>query len=148
MLPGSHRLDVRVVADLLHGPAFRDEATARDATRALPAHMIVSRPGDGIVIDEHLWHASVDGHNRHQWSAGYVLDPDTAEEELAVGAYLSSQFLPDDHLDYDPTDYPHYGVALRGGSSRWLAQLERLERLGARAAAVAEQRAGQGGARR
>jgi hypothetical protein len=137
VLPGSHRLDERVLSDVLHGPAFRDEASAREATRVVPSHVITSRPGDVIVFDEHIWHASVGGKNRHQWSATYVLDPATPEEELAVRAYLASEFVPGMALDYDPTGYPYYGEPFRAISpTRWTAQLDRL---GAFAAAAAEQ---------
>lgn len=137
VLPGSHRLDGRVLSDVLHGPAFRDPATAMAAVRAVPAHVISSRPGDVTVFDEHIWHASVDGRHRRQWSASFVLDPATEEEELAVRAYLASQFVAGTDLDYDPTRYPHYGAPLRTECPpRWYAQLERL---GATAAAAAEQ---------
>lgn len=137
VLPGSHRLDERVLRDVLHGPAFRDDAGYREATRAVPSHVIRSRPGDVIVFDEHIWHASFGGKNRHQWSATYVLDPATPEEELAVRAYLASQFTPGMALDYDPTVYPYYGEPFRAvNPSGWTAKLDRL---GAFAAAAAEQ---------
>lgn len=137
VLPGSHRLDERVLTDVLHGPSFRDEITAREAIQAVPSHVITSRPGDVIVFDEHLWHASVGGKNRRQWSTSYVLDPATPEEELAVRAYLASQFTPGVPLDYDPANYPYYGEPFRALSpSRWTVQLDRL---GAFAAAAAEQ---------
>jgi hypothetical protein len=136
VLPGSHRLDERVLRDLLQGEVFRG-GTWRAATAAVPAHAIASRPGDVIVFDEHLWHASHGGRNRHQWSAAFVLDPQCAEEEWAVRRYLASQFIAGMALDYDPTHYPWYGSGLRDGCPpRWYAQLERL---GAVAAAAAEQ---------
>ena len=138
VLPGSHRLDERVLSPVLHGPAFRSEDSWRPAIRQVPCHVVETVPGDVIVFDEHLWHASVGGRHRHQWSAEFVLDPVGPEEELAVRAYLASQFSPDDSLDYDPTHYPYYGPALRSdGPARWMAQLDRL---GALAAADAEQR--------
>jgi hypothetical protein len=137
VLPGSHRLDERVLSQVLHGPAFRSEDSWRRAIRQVPCHVIETVPGDVIVFDEHLWHASFGGRHRHQWSAEFVLDPACPEEELAVRAYLASQFSPDYSLDYDPTHYPYYGPALRSeGPARWIAQLDRL---GALAAADAEQ---------
>lgn len=140
VLPGSHRLDERVLSDVLHGPAFRDETNWRAATAAVPAHVIDSAPGDVIVFDEHLWHASVGGHNRHQWSADFVLDPATPEEELAVRAYLASQFVAGTELDHDPTHYPYYGERFRAECPDWA---DELERLGAFAAAAAEQASGE-----
>lgn len=136
VLPGSHRLDRRVLTDLLHGPAFRDEeARAREATWQVPAHVITSQPGDVIMFDEHLWHASIGGRNRLQWSTCYVLDPATIEEEQAVRAYLTSQFSTDTQLDYDPTHYPYYGERFRSACPHWATQLDRL---GAFTAAAAE----------
>lgn len=138
VLPGSQLLDERVLRDVMRGPAFRDDTTVRTAVASIPAHVIASTPGDVIVFDEHIWHASINGAHRQQWSASYVLDPVTAEEELAVRAYLASEFSPNHSLDYDPTHYPHYGAALQSSCPpRWFAQLDRL---GAVAAADAEQR--------
>jgi hypothetical protein len=137
VLPGSQRLDERVLFDLMYGPPFREDDTVSAATAAVPAHVVATRPGDVIVLDEHLWHASHGGRNRHQWSACFVLDPGTAEEDLAVRHFLASQFSGPGHLDYDPTHYPWYGRGVREGCPpRWYAQLERL---GAVAAAATEQ---------
>ena len=108
VLPGSHRLDERVLRDLLQGPVFRDDATWRAATGAVPAHVVATRPGDVVVFDEH------------------------------VRQCLASQFIPGMRLDYDPAHYPWYGPGLRDGCPpRWW---DRLEELGAVAAAAAEQR--------
>lgn len=137
VLPGSQHLDERVLRDLMRGPAFRDDERYRAATAQVPAYVIDSRPGDVIVFDEHVWHASVGGRNRLQWSCCYVLDPSTAEEETAVRAYLDSQFSADLTLDYDSTPYPYYGEPFRTGCPpHWV---EQLNRLGAFGAADAEQ---------
>lgn len=78
------------------------------------------------------------GRNRLQWSTCYVLDPATVEEEQAVSAYLASQFVADLRLDYGPRHYPYYGDPFRSPCPpRWS---EQLDRLGALAAAEAEQR--------
>ena len=67
-----------------------------------------------------------------------MLDPATIEEERAVSTYLASQFVADLQLDYDPRNYPYYGDPFRSSCPpRWSAQLDRL---GALAAAEAEQR--------
>jgi hypothetical protein len=92
----------------------------------------------GLTGPQRLWHASSGGRHRHQWSAEFVLDPASPEEELAVRAYLATQFSPNYSLDYDPTHYPDYGPALRSdGPARWIAQLDRR---GALAGADTEQR--------
>ncbi|WP_214407600.1 phytanoyl-CoA dioxygenase family protein [Pseudonocardia lacus] len=145
VLPGSQHLDESVLREVLQGQPFRDDATWRAAVAAVPAHAIASRPGDVIVFDEHLWHASHGGRDRHQWSASFVLDPRRPAEELAVRRYLASQFDAGAELDYDPTHYPWYGCGLRDGCPpRWYAQLRRL---GAVAAADAEQWGARGSGR-
>src|SRR5882757_42021 len=137
VLPGSHRLGGRDLAAFLHGPAFDDEATWREATRQVPAHIIASRPGDVIVFDEKLWHASVDGRYRLQWSTSYVIDPVIEAEDAQLREYLAGQFIPGMTLDYDPAHYPHFGDLFRAVCPpRWATQLDRL---GAFAAAAAEQ---------
>jgi len=138
VLPGSHRLPESDLAPFLNRPEFDDEATWREAIRQVPAHVIVSRPGDVIVFDEHLWHAAVNGSYRMQWSSGYVIDPITSDEDARVRDYLVSQFVPGMTLDYDPAHYPHFGDLFRAVCPpRWVTQLDRL---GAFAAAAAEQR--------
>jgi len=101
-------------------------------------HVISSRPGDVIVFDEKLWHASVDGQYRLQWSTSYVIDPVTSDDDAQVAEYLRGQFVPGMKLDYDPAHYPHFGGLFRAVCPpRWVTQLDRL---GALAAAAAEQR--------
>jgi hypothetical protein len=47
-----------------------------EATLALlPAHVIETEPGDLIVIDEHLFHASSGGAVRRQWRVDYLPVP-------------------------------------------------------------------------
>jgi hypothetical protein len=65
-----------------------------------------------------------------------------ARGDAAVRRFSASQFEPGEHgLDYDPRRYPDYGDHFRRRApTRWVRELERL---GAFAAAAAEEVAGQ-----
>jgi hypothetical protein len=95
-----------------------------------------------IIFDEHLWHASVGGHDRLQWSAVSVKEPTSVDEDAAVRGVLASAFEPDEHgLDDDPRRSRYYGDHFRRRApTRWVRELDRL---GAFAAAAAEEAAGQ-----
>lgn len=127
VMPGSHALPEEHFEPVMSTDAFRNEKTWRRATRDTPCHVIESWPGDVIFFDERLWHASVDGHDRRQWSATFVKGPTTSEEEDEVRDYLGSQFVPGLELDYDAGKYPNYGSFFRSTApERWVTQLERL----------------------
>ncbi len=133
VLPCSHRVPVRLLRSVLQSPEFRDAAD-------VPGVALATTPGDVIVFDEHLWHASHGGHDRLQWSAVFVKDPATPEEDDAVARFLESQFSPDSTLDYDPVRYPYYGEHFRRvAPPRWV---EQLGRLGAFDAAAGEEASG------
>lgn len=138
VLPGSHVLPAGHINPVMTDEVPFDEERWRQATRDIPCHVIDSQPGDVILFDEHLWHASIDGRNRRLWSAFFVKDPKTRDEETKVRNYLASQFVPDMDLDYDARRYPSYGRSFRKHApKRWV---ERLDRLGAFAAADQEER--------
>jgi len=140
VLPGSHNVPYEHLASFFHGGRFRDEGGWREAVAAAPGHVVATMPGDVIVFDEHLWHASANGRNRRQWAAAYVADPTTEEDEAAVGRYLASQFGVGGQLDYDPDRFPYYGAHFRRvAPPRWV---EQLGRLGAFDAAAEEERTG------
>jgi Phytanoyl-CoA dioxygenase (PhyH) len=124
VLPGSHRLDERVLSPVMYGPAFRSEDSWRRAIGQVPCHVIETVPGDVIVFDEHLWHASIGGRHRLQWSAEFVLDPASPEEELAVGpTWPASSARTTPWITTRPTtrttDQPSVPMGRRGGSRSW-----------------------------
>jgi hypothetical protein len=51
----------------------------RVAVPDVPAFTCETQPGDVIAFDSHLFHASVGGRDRLQWSAVFVREPDTDE---------------------------------------------------------------------
>jgi hypothetical protein len=108
--PGSHRSDDRQAG----APGGGDGV-------ALPTD-----PGDVIVFDEHLWHASRGGRDRRQWRVDYVADPATAREEDAVRAYFAATFDPAWDGGYDVDRYPTYGPHWLASDRPWVARLRAL----------------------
>jgi hypothetical protein len=100
---------------------------------ACPLVVLATDPGDVIVLDEHLWHASSGGGERRQWRVDYVAD-EGREEDLRE--YYRAQYAPGWDGGYDAERYPTYGPTWRGVDARWS---ERLEALGAFALADAEE---------
>lgn len=136
VLPGSHALPEEHFDEIWPGNVDDDDAW-QEANRAVPCHVIDSRPGDLIIFDERLWHASVGGRDRRQRSATFVGDPKTSDDETLVRERLASEFVLDLELDYDASRFPYYGTYFRETApSRWV---QRLERLGAFDAAGAEE---------
>jgi hypothetical protein len=118
--PGSHRR-----------PEAADVIDHGSEGVALP-----TEPGDVIVFDERLWHASFGGTDRRQWRVDFVVEPRTASEEAAVRAYFAGTYAPDWDGGYDVDRYPTYGP-------HWLASgrpaVERLRELGVYDLAAAEE---------
>lgn len=116
VLPGSHR---------------------EGSAAALPVHVITTEPGDVILFDERLHHASTGGGTRRQWRIDYLLDPRTTEAEAETRAYFESIYPPDWNGGYDVVRYPSYGPAFRDSGRPSVA---RLEALGVYALADAQER--------
>jgi hypothetical protein len=101
VLPGSHRPE--------YGDAIRAlGATGMPAT-ALPAHVIESEPGDLILMDEHLFHASFSGGVRRQWRVDFLPLPTDADAERDTKTYFEQLYPPDWEGGYDVDRYPSYG---------------------------------------
>jgi predicted acetyltransferase len=118
MLPGSHRPELT--------GALRSFGAAGMAATALPAHVIATEPGDVIVFDEHLFHASSGGGSRRQWRADYVRDPADAEAERHTRAYFAGIYPPDWDGKYDVDRFPSYGVDWQRSGRRSAARLAEL----------------------
>ncbi|HKA02812.1 MAG TPA: alpha/beta fold hydrolase [Acidimicrobiales bacterium] len=98
-------------------------------------HVLATVPGDLIVFDEHVEHASFNGCNRLQWSASYVADD--GRDDAALARYLAGQFGVGGNLGYDVERYPYYGTHFRRTfPAVWV---QRLDHLGAFAAAALEE---------
>jgi hypothetical protein len=101
VLPGSHR------GELAAG--LRRLGAIGASAPALPAHVVETEPGDVIVFDEHLFHASAGGGARRQWRLDYVRDPVGAEAEGYTRSYFEGIYPPDWDGGYDVERFPSYG---------------------------------------
>jgi hypothetical protein len=120
VIPGSHRKEYGdAIRELL-----RDNATAADA--GIPSQVVESQPGDLILIDEHLFHASYGGTARRQWRADYLPVPRDAGEESNTKAYFASIYPADWDGGYDVDRYPSYGPDWRNSCQPFETHLERL----------------------
>ncbi len=125
VLPGSHRPEFGAAVDgYLHGGADVPD---------VPGVALPTAPGDAIVFDEHLYHASSGGRSRRQWRIDFVADDG---DDAVLGQYYRGQYAPGWDGGYDVDRYPSYGHDWRALDRRWDA---RLEELGAYAAAAAEE---------
>jgi hypothetical protein len=96
--------------------------------RATPraAVPLETEPGDVIIFDEHLRHASFGAAApRRQWRIDYFRAPRSAAEEAAVRAYLARVF-PGPPVAYDGAAFPSFGPHWRSSRRPAVAQLERL----------------------
>lgn len=142
VIPGSHRPELgdSVSALLEACPAGASASESNPSMPTLPPTLpdypVSTNPGDVIVFDEHLFHASVGGSDRRQWRVDYVEDPIDADGETRVRSYLSGLYSPLWDGGYDVDRYPSYGAHWRAMDRPWV---RRLDELGAYHAAQAEE---------
>ncbi|MCY1055624.1 phytanoyl-CoA dioxygenase family protein [Nannocystis sp. SCPEA4] len=113
VLPGSHT------------PAYAaavDEYIRR--ADELPGLALPSAPGDAIVFDERLYHASAGGQRRRQWRIDFVADAPDGDDELR--RYFAGQHPPAWDGGYDVDRFPSYGACWRALDPRWDIRLEQL----------------------
>lgn len=118
VLPGSHCRD--------YGDAIRALGAGAKATNALPSHVIETEPGDLILMDEHLFHASSGGAVRRQWRVDYLRVPVDSDAERRTKEYFENLYRADWDGGYDVDRYPSYGFAWRNSRRAAAAQLEDL----------------------
>lgn len=92
----------------------------------LPGYVLDTEPGDMIVFDEHLFHASSGGGVRRQWRADYLRVPVDAAAERETRSYFKDLYAPDWDGRYDAERYPSYGAAWRASGIAAVARLEAL----------------------
>ena len=137
VLPGSHRAEFgRAIGEYIQHRAAAAGTDVEAAVATLPGYSVDTEPGDVIVFDEHLYHASAGGRDRRQWRVDYVEDPADAELEAKVRAYFAGIYPPDWDGGYDVDRFPSYGEHWRGSA---LPGTARLEQLGVYAAAAAQE---------
>ncbi|MDG4830613.1 phytanoyl-CoA dioxygenase family protein [Solwaraspora sp. WMMD1047] len=84
------------------------EKAVRQQVSDLPLTVAETRRGDVIVFDWQIWHASINGVDRLQWSVSYANEPTTAEEEDVFSRFFHSAGSVDPDAPYDTTAYPRY----------------------------------------
>jgi Phytanoyl-CoA dioxygenase (PhyH) len=126
VLPGSHR------------PSPVDAPGGYPTANNAVGEPVETEPGDVIVFDEHLLHASAGGTIRHQWRVDFFADPQTSDETLNAEAFLAGVYQVGWDGGYDLDRYPSYDTAWRQ-CRRPAAQ--RLRQLGAYRLADAEENA-------
>jgi hypothetical protein len=112
-----------------HGPEFSDAICALGtgiAAQTLPAHVVSTEPGDLIVFDEHLFHASCGGGVRRQWRVDFVSDPRTVKAEELAKTYYGGIFPSNWDGGYDVERYPSYGSDWQGSGRASVLRLNQL----------------------
>jgi hypothetical protein len=123
VLPGSHWTD------------FASALTTYVAGGSdLPGIAVPTRPGDAIVFNERLYHASSNGGMRRQWRVDFVADLPGCDDELRE--YFARQYSPGWDGGYEVDRYPTYGEHWRTLDAHWN---ERLAAVGAYQAAAKEE---------
>jgi ectoine hydroxylase-related dioxygenase (phytanoyl-CoA dioxygenase family) len=130
VLPGSHHHSYATA--LAQELSRRGEPQGVETDGGFAGTPLETRPGDIIVFDEHLYHASHGGAARRQWRADYFALPHTDTATTAARMYLAAMYRPGWSGSYDTHRYPTYGPHWRATPR---ACHEHLERLGAYRAA-------------
>ena len=119
VLPGSHHPDFR--------DALRELGVDGAQLLSCLANVVVTEPGDLVLLDEHLFHASFGGGGaRRQWRVDFVKAPVDAEAEELTKSYFAGIYPPDWDGGYDVDRYPNYGPDWRHSSRPVVAQLDAL----------------------
>lgn len=121
VLPGSHHRDYGESAwrTVLRGRSENDEQLTA-AVERVSGLVLDSEPGDVIVFDLHLFHASVRGKDRRQWTITYYRDPSTPGEAMTYRRRMADSVAPGHGSsgEYDVEAYPFF-------EPEWLASPER-----------------------
>lgn len=117
VLPGSHHA---AFAQALQTQGIGPEA------QSWPGHVLSSQPGDLLLFDEHLFHASCGGGLRRQWRVDFLCDPVGPQAEQETQAYFASIFPEHWNGGYDPNFYPSYGSDWQHSSRRAARRLQEL----------------------
>lgn len=123
VLPGSHHPDYAAAI-----------ATGLASAITPPGLALPTTPGDAIVFDERLYHASAGGRLRRQWRIDLVAD--LPDHDDGLRRWFAAQHAPGWDGGYDVDRFPSYGPAWRALDPRWD---RRLAELGAYDHAAAEE---------
>lgn len=107
VLPGSHHAPWagELCSYRAQWPAAEPFDEDRE-TRLWPGVSLTTEPGDVIVFDVHLWHASLHGRDRWQWSVSYAGHPGEGADLTRLRNHIGA-FHGEGHT-YDATAYPYF----------------------------------------
>jgi hypothetical protein len=126
VIPGSHVEPARSLTRVYERRVLvQSEEEVVAAVERLPAFVCETEPGDVIAFDMRLFHASIHGRDRRQWTVTFYRDPATPEETAEVGGALADDVAADygSWGEYDPRRYPFY-------DPDWIAEVEQTWRAG------------------
>jgi hypothetical protein len=111
VLPGSHSssMSTTLTAYRDHWPWGTSSTAEAEEEQRWPGLVLRSEPGDVIVFDVRLWHSSLFGRDRLQWSVSYVGHPRTDPERESARSYILSYLTAGHH--YDVEAYPYFDPA-------------------------------------
>ena len=138
VMPGSHAEPLRtMVRTFDRRVTAQSNADGSETVERIPEHVCETEPGDVIAFDLRLFHASLNGRDRRQWTVTFYRDPATPEEERETVGALADDVAADGGSwgEYDPGRYPFYdpewvaevGRTWRAGSIRRLRELGALD---------------------
>lgn len=141
VLPGSQLDSFRTLArDFDRRMMAQRSEEIPETVERLPGFVIETEPGDVIAFDLRLYHASIHGRDRRQWTVTYYLDVEDAGPASELSAALADEVAPDygSWGHYDPERYPFYDPAwVAEAEQDWRAPaLRRLRELGVLEAAA------------
>lgn len=111
LLPGSHHAEFGAsVRTYLRRHPANDHRELQQQTETLPCFVAESEPGDVIAFDAHVFHGSIYGQDRRQWTVTFHKDPSNPEELAAYGEWLEdevrSRVLEGQEPPYEFKRYP------------------------------------------
>jgi hypothetical protein len=126
VLPSSHRIAVseELTSYRARWPWDTTPTAEAEEEQRWPGLTLHSEPGDVIIFDVRLWHASLFGRDRLQWSVSYVRHPNTEAERDSARSYILS-YLSDGHV-YDSEAYPYLDPAWETDDGPFAATLRAL----------------------
>jgi hypothetical protein len=126
VLPGTHRGDQSDLGKYAAVPDGTPDEVFERLSGNVPCYVIDSSPGDLIIFDERLYHASLGGRDRYQWSGVYFADPENVKEEEMTRGAIAGCYLGEPNSDYYATAYPYYSDYFRQQvPARWVQNLEK-----------------------
>jgi ectoine hydroxylase-related dioxygenase (phytanoyl-CoA dioxygenase family) len=125
VIPGSHK---RAFSDEINGLSFKDNGDDSGlAVNEVPCHVCDSQPGDAVLFDYRVWHASWGGStDRRMVSLQYLKNPKTQEEKQGtrteVDRMLANRNKPIT-IDRAYSDYWLSNQPNNPDRARWIAWL-------------------------